>query len=321
MTSEKSAAITPLARQIGDALYYVGVGGSLLTIIAWLVLAFDELKDRGAQTMTASDIASMLLPAAEAAVIPFAIGWALRTCVHALGAFDRNPDHANKLQKGVYFACGLETAFIVFLFFYILQKANPQGDGMEIVLVGFAVMLIFLPFTLPAMLLARINKWPLASAALAAIGATGARHEHAICRLLRAERPASNSRSRRLNQQRLSHPPRPPTHRRHHQRHQGAFREARRPCGSDVELLGALHYWRSTAALRNGVSDRHALQRSNSSPWSRPPARLRTPLPRARRWARRKRPSSNSTATHRARSKSAPRTTILACASSHPRAI
>lgn len=44
---------------------------------------------------------------------------------------------------------------------------------MEIVLVGLAVMFIFLPFALPAILLARLNKWLLASAALAAIGAAG----------------------------------------------------------------------------------------------------------------------------------------------------
>ena len=64
------------------------------------------------------------------------------------------------------FACGVEAAFIVFLAVFLFKQADPLGDGMEMVFVGFAFMLIFLPFTLPALILARNGGglcWPLAS--------------------------------------------------------------------------------------------------------------------------------------------------------------
>lgn len=103
MTSENNDAISPLARRIGDALYYVGIGGSLLTIIAWLVLAFVELKGRSAQAMMASEIASTFLPATETAAIPFAIGWALRHCLRALGTADPEGQSRKQASKGRLF--------------------------------------------------------------------------------------------------------------------------------------------------------------------------------------------------------------------------
>ena len=60
-------------------------------------------------------------------------------------------------------------AFIVFLTVFVFQHANPRGDGMEMVFVGFAFTLIFLRFTLPALILAR--RWLVLAVSLAALGA------------------------------------------------------------------------------------------------------------------------------------------------------
>jgi hypothetical protein len=76
-----------------------------------------------------------------------------------------------KLRLSVLFACGVEVAFIVFLTVFLFKDANPLGDGMEMVGVGFAFMLIFLPFTLPALILARNGRWLVLAAALAALAA------------------------------------------------------------------------------------------------------------------------------------------------------
>jgi hypothetical protein len=58
-----------------------------------------------------------------------------------------------RLRISVLLACAMEAAFIVFLTVFLFQHADPGGDGMEMVGVGFAFMLIFLPFTLPAFIL------------------------------------------------------------------------------------------------------------------------------------------------------------------------
>src|SRR5262249_54028908 len=55
-----------------------------------------------------------------------------------------------RLRLSVLATCALEAAFIVFLTVFLFQHSNPHGDGMEMVGVGFAFMLIFLPLTLPA---------------------------------------------------------------------------------------------------------------------------------------------------------------------------
>jgi hypothetical protein len=62
-----------------------------------------------------------------------------------------------RLRLSVLLACGIEAAFIVFLAVFLFRHADPHGDGMEMAGVGFAFMLIFLPFTLPAFIL---NSWP-----------------------------------------------------------------------------------------------------------------------------------------------------------------
>ncbi len=65
----------------------------------------------------------------------------------------------------------MEAAFIVFLTVFLFQHADPRGDGMEMVGVGFAFMLIFLPFTLPAFMLARTGRYLVLAAGLAGLAA------------------------------------------------------------------------------------------------------------------------------------------------------
>ena len=87
-------------------------------------------------------------------------------------AVSKSPSMGEKrLRFSVLLACGMEAAFIVFLTVFLFQHADPRGDGMEMVGVGFAFMLIFLPFTLPAFVLARNGRWLVLAAFLAAIGA------------------------------------------------------------------------------------------------------------------------------------------------------
>jgi hypothetical protein len=76
-----------------------------------------------------------------------------------------------RLRLSVLLACGIEAAFIVFLAVFLFQHADPRGDGMEMAGVGFAFMLIFLPFTLPAFILARHRRWLVVAAGVAALEA------------------------------------------------------------------------------------------------------------------------------------------------------
>jgi ABC-type sugar transport system permease subunit len=78
-----------------------------------------------------------------------------------------------RLRLSVLFACATEAAFIVFITAFVFQHADPQGDGMEMAFVGFAFMLIFLPFTLPAFILARSGRWLVGLAALGAFAYFG----------------------------------------------------------------------------------------------------------------------------------------------------
>jgi hypothetical protein len=68
-----------------------------------------------------------------------------------------------RLRLSVLLACAIEAAFIVFLTVFLFQHADRHGDGMEMVGVGFAFMLIFLPFTLPALIFARGTDFGLCS--------------------------------------------------------------------------------------------------------------------------------------------------------------
>jgi hypothetical protein len=76
-----------------------------------------------------------------------------------------------RLRLSVLLACAMEAAFIVFLTVFLFQHADPRGDGMEMVGVGFAFMLIFLPFTMPSFILARHGRWLVLAAGLAALAA------------------------------------------------------------------------------------------------------------------------------------------------------
>jgi Na+/proline symporter len=71
----------------------------------------------------------------------------------------------------VLFATLLETAFIVFLAIFLLRHADPMGDGMEMVGVSIAFMFIFLPFTVPALILAKGRRHLVVAAFLAGLAA------------------------------------------------------------------------------------------------------------------------------------------------------
>ncbi|MGE5261652.1 MAG: hypothetical protein ACM3MH_12345 [Actinomycetota bacterium] len=75
------------------------------------------------------------------------------------------------LRTSVLFATTVEIAFLVFLTRFIWIHANPMGDGMEMVLVGMAIMFIFLPFTLPALVLGKESRYLVIAAFLAGIAA------------------------------------------------------------------------------------------------------------------------------------------------------
>jgi hypothetical protein len=86
--------------------------------------------------------------------------------------FEGNADSRLTTSRvSVLLACANEAAFIVFLTWFLFQHADPRGDGMEMAGVGFAFMLIFLPFTLPAFIFARHGRWLVLAAGLAALAA------------------------------------------------------------------------------------------------------------------------------------------------------
>jgi hypothetical protein len=76
-----------------------------------------------------------------------------------------------RLRLSVLLAVAAEIAFLVFLTVFLWQHANPKGDGMEIVGVGAAFMFIFLPLTLPALMLAKERRHLVVAAFLAALAA------------------------------------------------------------------------------------------------------------------------------------------------------
>jgi hypothetical protein len=76
-----------------------------------------------------------------------------------------------RLRLSVLIACGAEAAFIVFFAVFLFQHANPRGDGMEMAAVGLAFMIIFLPLTLPAFILAKNRRWLVLATGLAALAA------------------------------------------------------------------------------------------------------------------------------------------------------
>jgi hypothetical protein len=76
-----------------------------------------------------------------------------------------------RLQTSVLFAVVAGSLFIVFLTVFLFNHADPKGDGMEMVEVGAAFMLIFLPLSLPAYLLAKEGHFLILAAFLAGLAA------------------------------------------------------------------------------------------------------------------------------------------------------
>lgn len=74
-----------------------------------------------------------------------------------------------RLQASVLFAVAVHSLFILFFTVFLFQQANPTGDGMELVGSSIAFMFIFLPFSLPAYLLAKTGRLLILAALLALI--------------------------------------------------------------------------------------------------------------------------------------------------------
>jgi hypothetical protein len=78
---------------------------------------------------------------------------------------------SRRLRASILFAIYAEIAFLVFLGVFLWRHANPKGDGMEMVGLSAAFMLIFLPFTLPAWILARQSRFLVTAAFFTAFAA------------------------------------------------------------------------------------------------------------------------------------------------------
>ena len=76
-----------------------------------------------------------------------------------------------RLRRTILLVVAIELGFIVFLAIFLWNHADPMGDGMEMVGVGAAVMLIFLPFSLPAYMLAKERRALVVAAGLAGLAA------------------------------------------------------------------------------------------------------------------------------------------------------
>jgi hypothetical protein len=76
-----------------------------------------------------------------------------------------------RLRASVLFSVAAEFAFLMSLTIFLFKHADPKGDGMEVVGASAAFMLIFLPFSLPALLLAKNGRLLVLAAILAALAA------------------------------------------------------------------------------------------------------------------------------------------------------
>jgi hypothetical protein len=76
-----------------------------------------------------------------------------------------------RLRVSVLFAVGIQSLFLIFFTVFLFNHADPKGDGMEMVAVGAAFMLIFLPLSLPAFILAKEGRLLVLAAILAGIAA------------------------------------------------------------------------------------------------------------------------------------------------------
>jgi len=76
-----------------------------------------------------------------------------------------------RLKASVLFAVAVESLFTLFLTVFLFNHADPKGDGMEMVASSAAFMLIFLPLSLPAYLLAKNGRFLILAALLAGLAA------------------------------------------------------------------------------------------------------------------------------------------------------
>jgi len=76
-----------------------------------------------------------------------------------------------RLRSTIFLIVAIELGFIVFLAIFLWNHADPMGDGMEMVGVGAAIMLVFLPFSLPAFILAKERLSLVLAASLAGLAA------------------------------------------------------------------------------------------------------------------------------------------------------
>jgi len=76
-----------------------------------------------------------------------------------------------RLRASILLTVAAEFAFIVFLTIFLFRHADPMGDGMEMVGASMAFMLIFLPFSLPALILAKESRYLVFAALLAGVAA------------------------------------------------------------------------------------------------------------------------------------------------------
>ena len=72
-----------------------------------------------------------------------------------------------RLRASVLFAVAAHGLFLVFFTVFLFKHADPMGDGMEMVGASAAFILIFLPFSLPAYLLAKRGRLLILAALLA----------------------------------------------------------------------------------------------------------------------------------------------------------
>jgi hypothetical protein len=78
-----------------------------------------------------------------------------------------------RLRASVRFAVAAEILFLVFLTIFLWNHADPMVDGMEMVGVGAALMFVFCPLTLPALILVKEGRSLVVAAVLAALAAFG----------------------------------------------------------------------------------------------------------------------------------------------------
>ena len=69
-------------------------------------------------------------------------------------AVQEMPALKSRLRIVLLLLTAAQMMFIIFLTVFIIRHMNPLGDGMEFVVVSAAIMLLEIPFTIPAFILA-----------------------------------------------------------------------------------------------------------------------------------------------------------------------